>query len=291
MNAAIAFSFLRIDRIGRSAAFVLKLLLTAAAFLFCYIGNSQQSPTLFSWPEGKQMAISLSFDDARESQVTGGTKLLDQYNIKATFYVNPGGVEKQLAGWRNAVANGHEIGNHTLTHPCTGNFSWSRNNALEDHTLKSMKKEIVACNKRIAELLHVKAEVFAYPCGQKFIGRGTKTKSYVPLVAKLFVSGRGWMDEAPNDPLYCNEAQLTGVEMDGKNFDQLLPLIESARKNGQWLLLAGHEMGDSGDQVTRLSMLKQLAEYMQDPKNGIWVAPVGTVSKYIQQQRRSLQKP
>lgn len=291
MNVTIALSFLRNDWINQVAAFVLKLLLTAAAFLFSSVGHSQQQTTLFSWPEGKQMAISLSFDDARESQVTGGTRLLDQYGIKATFYVNPGGVEKQLEGWRKAVANGHEIGNHTLTHPCTGNFPWSRNNALEDHTLKSMKKEIVACNERIEALLHVKAEVFAYPCGQKFVGRGTKTKSYVPLVAKLFVSGRGWMDEAPNDPLYCNEAQLTGVEMDGKNFDQLLPLIEKARKEGQWLLLAGHEMGDSGDQVTRLSMLKQLAEYMQDPKNGIWVATVGTVSKYIQGQRKPSQKP
>lgn len=248
------------------------------------LAQAQQTAPVFSWPEGKQAAISLSFDDARESQVTAGTNVLDQYGVKATFFVVPSAVERQLEGWKKAVANGHEIGNHTLTHPCTGNFSWSRQNALEDRTLKHMRKEIAACNKRIEELLHVRPEVFAYPCGQKFVGKGVQTKSYVPLVAKMFLLGRGWMDEAPNDPRYSNFAQLTGVEMDGKDFDQILPLVEAAKKNGQWLVLAGHEMSDSGVQATRLSMLKQLAAYAQDPANGIWIAPMGTVAKYIKTQ-------
>lgn len=243
-----------------------------------------QDTMQFRWPDGKQAAISLTFDDARQSQVLVGTALLDQYNIKATFYVNPGAVEKQLQGWQKAVASGHEIGNHTMTHPCTGNFDWSRDNALEDYNLKRMKKQMLDCNKRIKELLNVNVESFAYPCGQKFVGRGTKTKSYVPLVAKNFVTGRGWLDEAANNPRYANFAQLTGVESDGKHFEQILPLIEEARAKGQWLVLAGHEMGEAGDQTTRLSMLKKLAEYVNDPKNGIWVAPVGEVARYIKQQ-------
>ncbi|MBD0294638.1 MAG: polysaccharide deacetylase, partial [Flavisolibacter sp.] len=81
-------------------------------------------------------------------------------------------------------------------------------------------------------------------------------------------------------------AQLTGMEMDGKDFEQILPLLQQAKANGQWLVLAGHEMGDSGTQTTRLTMLKKLIEYAQDPANGIWIAPVGTVAKYIQEQRR-----
>jgi hypothetical protein len=38
---------------------------------------AQQSESVFTWPEGKQIAISLSFDDARASQVDAGTALLD----------------------------------------------------------------------------------------------------------------------------------------------------------------------------------------------------------------------
>ena len=132
----------------------------------------------------------------------------------------------------------------------------------------------------------IKAEVFAYPCGQKYVGRGTDTKSYVPLLSDLFIAGRGWMDEPPNDPVHCNFAQLTGVEMDGKSFEQIMVLLDEAKKTGQWLVLAGHEMGDAGAQTTRLEMLKQLAEYVQNPANGIWIAPVGTVTKYIQKQKK-----
>jgi len=248
--------------------------------------HAQQPSTTFAWPEGKQAAISLTFDDARESQVIVGTSLLDQYSIKATFFVVPGAVEKQLDGWKKAVANGHEIGNHSLVHPCSSNYSWSRDKALEDYTLKKMREELAESNNRIKQLLGVKAEVFAYPCGQKYIGSGTKTKSYVPLVSKMFIAGRGWRDEAPNDPLHANFTQLTGVEMDGKSFEQILALIEEAKKNGHWLVLAGHEMGDPGRQTTHLDMLKQLAEYVQNPANGIWIAPMGTVAKYIQDQKR-----
>jgi len=258
-----------------------QLLILVFIVLLSDVTNAQSDSAVFAWPEGKRAAVSLSFDDARESQVISGTPLLDQYGVKATFYVVPSTMEKQLDGWKKAVTNGHEIGNHTLTHPCTGNFSWSRNNALEDYTLKQIRNELKECNKRIRELLNVKAEVFAYPCGQKFIGRGISTKSYVPLVADMFLTGRGWMDEAANDPAYCNFAQLSGIEMDGKDFDQILPLLEEAKKTGQWLLLAGHEMGDDGNQTTRLSMLRRLMEYAQNPTNEIWIEPVGTVARYI----------
>jgi len=256
--------------------------MVAIIMVFNKVTLAQQPITVsFAWPDGKQAALSLSFDDARISQVDSGTALLNQYRIKATFYVVPSSVEERIEGWRQAVANGHEIGNHTFTHPCTGNFSWSKENALENYNLDSMRNEMTKCNNLIEQLLNVKPEVFAYPCGQKFIGRGINTKSYVPLVSELFISGRGWRDEAMNDPAFCDLAQISGIEMDGKNFDEILPLIEEAKKTGQWLVLAGHEMGTSGVQTTRLAMLKQLLDYVQNPANGIWIAPVGDVSKYI----------
>jgi len=264
---------------------VLNIFIVAIVMLLYKVASAQQINTAsFAWPENKQAALSLSFDDARMSQVDSGTALLDQYGIKATFFVVPSSVEERLGGWKQAVANGHEMGNHSLTHPCTGNFSWSRKNALENYNLDSMRDEIVKSNDRIKQLLNVQPEVFAYPCGQKFVGRGINTKSYVPLASELFIASRGWRDESLNDPAFCDLAQVSGIEMDGKNFDEILPLIEEAKKTGQWLVLAGHEMGTSGIQTTRLAMLKQLLEYVQNPANGIWIAPVGTVAKYIRNQ-------
>lgn len=250
------------------------------------ITHAQQNSSVFSWPKGKQVAISLTFDDGRTSQVDTGTALLDRYGVKATFYVVPSAVKQRVEGWKKAVKNGHEIGNHSLLHPCTGNFPWSRQKALEDYTLEKMQNELTLTNDSIQYLLDVKPKNFAFPCGQTFVGRGINTKSYVPVVAKLFTSGRGWLDEGPNDPTFCDFAQLTGMEMDGKDFDEILSLIKAAKETGKWLVLAGHEMGDSGQQTTRLAMLKDLMEYAQNPANGIWIAPVETVIDYIKKERK-----
>lgn len=263
-----------------------RLFLFALIMLVSEVTFAQQTTAAFSWPKGKRTAVSLTFDDARVSQVEAGTVLLDQYDVKGTFFVVPSSVEQRLEDWKKAAAHGHEIGNHSLNHPCTGNFPWARTKALEGYTLEKMRNELVEANKRIYELLGVNPEVFAYPCGQTFVGRGRNTKSYVPLVAEIFMVGRGWLDEGPNDPVFCDLAQLTGMEMDGKNFEEILPLLEQAKEAGQWVVLAGHEVGESGRQTTRLTMLRKLLEYAQDPANEIWMAPVGTVAQYIQQQRK-----
>ena len=247
---------------------------------------AQSNTTSFSWPDGKKVAVSLTFDDARPSQVAVGTELLDRYGVKATFYVLPGPVKEHLNGWKRAAAKGHEIGNHSLNHPCSGNFLWAREKALENFTMDEMRSELVEANNQIEAMLGAKPTAFAYPCGQTFIGRGSATKSYIPLVADIFASGRGWLDEGPNDPSFCDFAQLTGMEMDGKDFDEILSLIKAAEKDGLWLVLAGHEMGTSGPQTTKLEMLEKLIAYAQDPAHNVWLAPVGTIGTYVEKHRR-----
>jgi peptidoglycan/xylan/chitin deacetylase (PgdA/CDA1 family) len=258
------------------------LLISAFASLLIFsMQLSLKAQNKVTWPKGKKMALSLTFDDGRGSQVNGGTALLDKYGVKATLYVMPNAIEKNVALWKKAAENGHEIGNHSSLHPCSGNFAWSRNKALEEYTLEKMQKELVESNEQLHQMIGIKPESFAYPCGQKFVGNNEKTQSYVPLVYQLFSSGRGWRDEAPNDPAYLNMAQLTGVEMDGKNFDEILPMIKEASEKGYWLVLAGHEMGKGANQTNRLSMLEDLIRYAQDPQHGIWIAPVREVTKYL----------
>ncbi|NBC03990.1 MAG: polysaccharide deacetylase family protein [Bacteroidetes bacterium] len=246
---------------------------------------SQDSEQQFHWPDGNQIALSLSFDDARPSQVLGGTELLNRYDAKATFYVNPGSVRQHLGEWKEAVASGHEIGNHSLNHPCTGNFEWSRDHALEEYTMREMKSELIEANKQIHSLLGVTPISFAYPCGETFVGRGKQVKSYIPLVADLFSSGRTWLDETGNAPEFCDLAHLRALEMDGKDFNDILPILQNAKENGLWIILAGHEMTNEGEQTTRLSMLEELLKYAQNPDNGIWLAPVKDVQRYLSNNR------
>jgi peptidoglycan/xylan/chitin deacetylase (PgdA/CDA1 family) len=249
--------------------------------------TAQNKTSPFRWPDGKRVAVSLSFDDGRDSQVDVGVPLFTRYGAKVTFFVNPPNLKNRIAAWKAAAASGHEIGNHTTSHPCSGNFPWSRSRALEDYTAAMIAKEMDGANAEIERLLGVKAVTFAYPCGQKFIGRGTGTQSYVPLVAERFLAGRGFRDEAANDPTFCDLAQALGIDADGMSFDEFRNTIDSASSEGGWVIFAGHDIGTTGRQTTLTTSLEPLLKYAKDPANGVWLDTVGTIAKYIRDHQKA----
>lgn len=239
----------------------------------------------FAWPEGKRAALSLTFDDARLSQVDRGFAILDAHGVKATFYVSLTAMEKRLEGWKRAVSAGHEIGNHTVTHPCSGNFRFARANALEDYTLERMEKELIGAGDVIEQKLGVRPKTFAYPCGQKFVGRGVNVRSYVPLIARHFIVGRGFMDECHNSAAMSDLAQAMGMEFDGLSFEQVKARLDQAAEDGGWLILAGHEVSDAGRQTVLASTLDALCRYAKDAANGIWIDTAAAIGSYVQSHR------
>lgn len=62
--------------------------------------------------------IALTFDDGPSEKSTGAIlDLLAKYKIRATFFVVGVNVCKNPELLRREVAEGHEVGNHTFTHP------------------------------------------------------------------------------------------------------------------------------------------------------------------------------
>ena len=240
-------------------------------------------PSGFPWPNGAKMALSLTFDDGRASQVTDGVPVLDAFGVKVTFYAQPENLLEELELWQKAVASGHEFGNHTIGHPCTGNFAWVRYDdvVLESYDIDRMRAEVLQANDEIEALLGVRPVSFAYPCGQTYVGRGTNTKSYVPLIAELFQTGRRWLDETTNAPAHFDPAQVMAMRMDGEDFSTIRRFIERTKRNENWLVLAGHGIGDSTRWGTNLGMLRELLAYVQEPDNGVWIAPVSEVASFI----------
>ena len=137
----------------------------------------------FEWPEGRKAALSITFDDTRASQLDTGLPILDAHGVKATFYVSLKAASQRRDDWRRLPETGHELGNHTLNHPCSVNFGFSRTNVLESYTLERMEEDLTGANTAIEEQFGVRPATFAYPCGQKYVGRGEGVRSYVPLVA------------------------------------------------------------------------------------------------------------
>jgi peptidoglycan/xylan/chitin deacetylase (PgdA/CDA1 family) len=239
----------------------------------------------FMWPENKKMAMSITFDDSRLSQIKYGIPILDKYDIKGTFYVLLDSIMLNLHEWQQATKSGHEIGNHTINHPCSTNYNWIRKNSLEYYTLTRMFNELNNGNEAIKKLFGFYPKSFAYPCGQTFIGMGENTKSYVPLVAKTFESGRLYGGGTVH-PVYCDMAKLPSVKMDNTEFEDIKRYIEQAKQTGKWLILIGHDVGNGiNPQTTYAQTLEEICKYASDPKNEIWINNMDLIGSYIEEQR------
>ena len=74
---------------------------------------------------GKKCAVVLTYDDALNVHLDKVIPALDAFKFKGTFYLVGSSpvVSKRLNEWRAAAKKGHELGNHTLNHPCDGTFA------------------------------------------------------------------------------------------------------------------------------------------------------------------------
>jgi peptidoglycan/xylan/chitin deacetylase (PgdA/CDA1 family) len=234
------------------------------------------------WPDRHRAAISLSFDDARPSQLSSGVPLFERLGIPVTFFVLPDAVGENCAEWLEAVARGHEIGSHTLTHPCSANFAWSRQNSLERMTIADFKSDMREANRLLRHLLDIDPTVFAYPCGHTFVGKGRSTKSLVPLIARSFKVGRTFNDVAANSPADVDLAQTMCVNSDDRTFENLRPMLEAAVADSAWLVLGGHEIGtaEQDGETTRTETIEAVVSWCRS--NGVWIDTIGNVARAVE---------
>jgi peptidoglycan/xylan/chitin deacetylase (PgdA/CDA1 family) len=196
----------------------------------------------------------------RENGVTPG--------FNGTFYVNPGrGADdgprndshifaddykekwsRQVPGWQAAAARGHEVGNHTVDHPCSCNFDFGTVH-LEGMALADIAETIDLAERRLDELIPAQAgrRSFCYPCYQTFVGVGTGKQSYVPVVAARFGAARGGgpgtAGEQGNNPAAVDLAEVWGADVAGWTAEQLIAAVDGAIAAGRWLVLVFHGVG------------------------------------------------
>lgn len=239
---------------------------------------------LIKWPSGAKAAISLTYDDGLESQLSQAVPQLENYGIKGTFFpstlglVNP----QNTKSWTDLVTAGHEIGCHTLNHPCSNSFEFvKRGYALQEYTLDRMNEEINTNIEIINGFGYNKKDlVFAYPCGQTAVGVNLDI-SYKPIIANKFIAARGTKRgyAYPNN-LQLNEVPCFGVEEDGEG---LIDIAKEAIRTNTWAVILFHGVGGDYISVTAQAH-KELLGYLKD-NNDIWTARFGDIAKYIMEQR------
>lgn len=94
------------------------LAISVAVFLCLSLYCTAEAKNGFSHGERTGKRIALSFDDGPHPSFTPKIlSLLDKYGIKATFFMIGCNVRSYPAVAKQVAMKGHEIGNHTYTHP------------------------------------------------------------------------------------------------------------------------------------------------------------------------------
>ena len=144
--------------------------LLALALSMAPAAYAQSSP--FSWPGGKTAAIVLTYDDGMDTHLAVAIPDLELRGFKGTFYVQGNSVTARFPEWRAAAYRGHEIGNHSLFHPCPKrDFDWVRPEYDSDsYTIRRMLDELRTANGILTVLDGRHTHSLAYMCGSETAG-------------------------------------------------------------------------------------------------------------------------
>jgi len=243
------------------------------------------------WQDDYQCAISLTFDDGMQSQIEIAIPELDEHGLRGTFYLNPrneGRISWQtrLERWLPMHRAGHEIGNHTVSHPCSLNIraDWLDGNNLRDYTLERIEIDIRRAQKRIQEVFPDQTSTsFAYPCYESDVGHGAKRTSYVPVVARHFIAGRS-RGEYANDPVGCDLHRLSSWPVERQDAAAMIGLVETTRASGSWGIFTFHGINEGHLPVGSTDFI-QLLSHLVRHREEVWVAPVAEIGSFISRKR------
>ena len=236
----------------------------------------------WNWPRGADAAISLTYDDGMDSGLDHAIPDLEQAGFRGTFYLSFGccRVKIRQADWRNAFLSGHEIGNHTVHHPCRGP---NHRHNLETYTPERIQKEIRVAHRWLDQKIGVdKYRTFAYPCGHVAIGNPPDENSFLSAVrayhfaARLAGGGINNPSLVASNPLKIKAAVIGYPH--GKEVEPFIEYCEQAVKLRGWGVIVFHGIGDRWLTTERV-VHQQLIGHLQDRR--FWVAPVKEVAKYV----------
>jgi len=244
----------------------------------------------FRWPGGAATAVSLSYDDALASQLDNALPALQVHGFKASFYLtlaNPT-VASRLADWRAAAAAGHELGNHTLFHPCSRTAAPGRDwvaphRDLDRSTVAQVSEEILAANAFLQAIDGRSARTFTAPCAD-LLASG---QPYLPVVRSAFIASKTRVGGITDDVTQQDPHEIGSADPTGLSGDALIALVSdaAARSRGRMLIsITFHGIG--GDYlVVSADAHRQLLAHLAAHPERYWIDSFAGIMSRVQARR------
>jgi cellulose synthase/poly-beta-1,6-N-acetylglucosamine synthase-like glycosyltransferase/peptidoglycan/xylan/chitin deacetylase (PgdA/CDA1 family) len=230
----------------------------AAGKVSCRYDIPPAYPTLFRIASEDPDAVAITFDDGPDPDWTPAIlDILKARGLKATFFVLGSAAENHPELIQRIVAEGHEIGNHTYTHP-----------NLAEAPASLIRLELNATQRLLESLTGRSTTLFRPPYNAD--SRPTNIRELVPIG---IAQSLGYMTVLENvDP----------CDWQRPSKDELIARVKSELPHGDILLL--HDGG--GDRSATVAALPIILDYLKERGN-----PVVLVSDLMGQSRDQIMPP
>ncbi len=248
-------------------------------------GGHSRLQTTPLW-HNKQCAVVLTYDDAIDIDLDNVVPALDSMNFKGTFYIIGSSpvVNKRMNEWRKTAKEGHELGNHSLFHPCDGSLPGRSfvgpDNDLSKYTVGRAVSEIRATNTLLKAIDGKETRTFAYPCGDRQIGN----VFFYEQLRNDFAGARGvgsglqTIDQIDLDNIDC-------YAINGQTADYMIDLVKKAMQTHTLLVFLFHGVGGGHSLNVGLREHSQLLHFIKQNEKNIWVAPMVEVAESVREFR------
>lgn len=262
----------------------LKKTITAGIVLFSAVSIFAQTENR-NW-NGKKCAVVLTYDDALNIHLDKVIPMLDSYQLKGTFYLIGSSpvVSQRIPEWRAAAKKGHELGNHTLNHPCDGSLSGrdfvTSETDLSKYTVVRAVNEIRITNTLLKAIDGKDERTFAYPCGDLTI----RDTLYYNFIKNDFLAARG-VSSGYSALKKVDFSNVNSFFQNGSTAEQMIAQVEEAEKKGSFIVFLFHGVGGEHALNIDLEEHRKLLEYLKKRKKDIWTAPMVDVAKFIRENK------
>lgn len=244
------------------------------------------TPAPFPWPEGRTACVCLNYDDAVPVHREAVAPLLSRHGLTGTFYLDGRGDLRQHPDkWATVATAGHELGNHSIFHPCTKTPARSWVDPAYDlgaYTARRFREEIELQNWILQRIDGRSERTYGNTCHETEIGGEGSGLLVAELIADRVTAARGGWTGAMADPRNCDLMNIGAATGDGKGAAALIEEIESAIASGGWWLYCFHGVGEGTHSLyIDAEEHAKLVAWLGEQQERIWTTSVRDAAAHV----------